>query len=187
MSIFTYIFFPREVDDPRYLSNCYIHNISYEKADNMGFIPWFAQWNEELLFKRKYYSISILPSDFKFSFANEKVFKYEMRGNFIGTIDKKRSMSSNLKDLESVDEELSVNLNRIISDYISRHQLYHLINDNIESGESVEIYSQWLDWDAPDIWGPPEHIYELSLKEIFDNRKFYISTEKNDLYIIHKP
>ena len=110
-----------------------------------------------------------------------------MRGNFIGTIDKKRSMSSNLKDLKSVDEELFVNLNRIISDYISRHQLYHLINDNIESGESVEIYSQWLDWDAPDIWGPPEHIYELSLKEIFDNRKFYISTEKNDLYIIHKP
>ena len=35
MSIFTYIFFPREVHDPRYLSNCYIHNISYEKADNM--------------------------------------------------------------------------------------------------------------------------------------------------------
>lgn len=51
----------------------------------------------------------------------------------------------------------------------------------------MEIYSQWLDWDAPDIWGPPEHIYELSLKEVFDNRKFYISTEKNDLYTIHKP
>ena len=181
MSMFMFIFFPRELsgDCKRrlHLNEVFTYN-SFKK---FGVIPWFAQWNEELLFKRKYYSISILPSDFKFSFANEKVFKYEMRGNFIGTIDKKRSMSS------SVDEELSINLNRIISDYLSRHQLYHLINDNIKNGESVEIYSQWLDWDMPEVWGPPEHIYELSLKEIFDNRKFYISTEKNDLYIIHKP
>ena len=150
-----FIFFPRELsgDCKRrlHLNEVFTYN-SFKK---FGVIPWFAQWNEELLFKRKYYSISILPSDFKFSIANEKVFKYEMRGNFIGTIDKKRSMSSNLKDLVSVDEEL-------------------------------EIYSQCLDLDMPEVWGPPEHIYDLSLKEIFDNRRFSISTEKNDLYIIHK-
>lgn len=116
----------------------------------------------------------------------KNIYSYELNGNFIEPIDREL-IDSDLNVIKSSDTVLSINLDRIISDYISRHQLYHLINDNIESGESVEIYSQWLDWDAPDIWGPPEHIYELSLKEIFDNRKFYISTEKNDLYIIHKP
>lgn len=59
MSIFTYIFFPREVHDPRYLSNCYIHNMSYEKADNMGFIPWFAKWNESIISEKEYLSLTL--------------------------------------------------------------------------------------------------------------------------------
>ena len=185
MSIFTYIFFPREVDDPRYLSNCYIHNISYEKADNMGFTPWFAKWNESIISENEYLSLTLFKrgGSERFPFVRN-FFAYALVEDMSDAFTHGKAEYYKRSFWEKA---IDVVLEHITIDCISRHQLYHLINDNIESGESVEIYSQWLDWDAPDIWGPPEHTYELSLKEIFDNRKFYISTEKNDLYIIHKP
>ena len=186
MSLFMFIFLPRELTD-KCQRNLHLNEVfTYDSFKKLDLIPWFAQWNEKFLFKRKYYSISMQSSDFEFSFASKNVFKYELRGNFIGPIDKSL-IDSDLEVIKSTDTVVAMNLSRIISDNLSRHQLYHLINDNIKSGECVEIYSQWLDWDAPDIWGPPKHTYELSLKEVFDNRKFFISTEENDLYIIHKP
>ena len=39
--------------------SCYIHNISYEKADNMGFTPWFAKWNESIISENEYLSLTL--------------------------------------------------------------------------------------------------------------------------------
>lgn len=185
MSLFSYIFFPRKIYDKNYLSHYTFYGISYEKADSLGLIPWFAQWNEHILSKTEYLSLTLFDSGGNdgFPFVTNQ-YSYELIENISEKLDLEH-INYLKKNFE--DKALDTALDTIVSDSINRHQLYHLINDNIKSGERVEIYSQWLDWDAPDVWGPPEHTYELSLKEVFDNRKFYISTEKNDLYIIHKP
>ena len=183
MSLFTYIFFSREIEDKNYVSNSSIYNISYEKADSLGYIPWFVKWNENVT-KKEYPSVTL------FKRGNNEGFPFVM--NFFAyAIIENTSEVFTQRDVDYHkrsfgDKALDAILEDIVTDSINRHQLYHLINDNIKNGESVEIYSQWLDWDMPEVWGPPEHIYELSLKEIFDNRRFSISTEKNDLYIIHK-
>ena len=187
MSLFSYIFFPRPVNSFNFVNNYTCNRLTYNDLEKVGLIPWFALWYGAPIKKEEYLSLTLqdIEKRGKFPFAKNAC-SYELFADFIEPIDK-RLIDSDLEVIKSTDTVVATNLSRIISDNLSRHQLYHLINNNIKSGECVEIYSQWLDWDAPDIWGPPKHTYELSLKEVFDNRKFYISTEENDLYIIHKP
>ncbi len=33
--------------------------MSYEKADNMGVIPWFAKWNESIISEKEYLSLTL--------------------------------------------------------------------------------------------------------------------------------
>lgn len=185
MSLFSYIFFPRKIYDENYLSHYTFYRIGYEKADSLGLIPWFARWNNHILSKTKYLSLTLFDcgGNEGFPFVTNP-YSYELIENISEKLDLRHI---NYLKNNFGDKALDIALDTIVSDSINRHQLYHLINNNIKSGECVEIYSQWLDWDTPDTWGPPKHIYDLSLKEVFDNRKFYISNEENDLYIIHKP
>lgn len=114
-------------------------------------MPWFARWHDSPIRNREFLSLTLqeIENGNAFPFI-KNIYSYELNGNFIEPINREL-IDLDLNVIKSSDTVLSINLDRIISDYISRHQLYHLINDNIESGESVEIYSQWLDWDAPDI------------------------------------
>jgi len=94
---------------------------------------------------------------------------------------------NDLRILKTKDAVNYLYLTTKIRDIANRNLLYDLINENINSGENVEIYTQWVGMDDPEVWGPPDRTFEIFLEDVLNNRKFYLTTSSNDRYIIHKP
>jgi len=172
MSMFYFIIFPRELKD----------------LDKIAYLN-FRTYTKRLL-KEDFGGLLLTLRDYnnRFSFIenNSDQHVYELEGDF-NEPRKREFYKSHLEILKTKFEVNYLYLVTRIQDMAHRNQLYDLINNNINSGEKVEIYSQWIYTDDPEVWGPPDNTYEIYLNDVLNNKKFYITTSSNDRYIIYKP
>ena len=77
-------------------------------------------------------------------------------------------------------------LDMLIETRLEHHQLYDVIDQNISSGEFVEIYNEWLSEEWKDVWGPPKETLSFSLDDVLDEKKFDLDACERKKYIINK-
>ena len=81
---------------------------------------------------------------------------------------------------------LAGSLRRLIETRLEHQQLYEVIDQNISSGEFVEIYNEILHEEWKDVWGPPKETRSFSLDDVLDEKKFDLDICDWKKYIIYK-
>ncbi|MDD5945373.1 MAG: hypothetical protein PUD43_06635 [Clostridia bacterium] len=185
MSTFTYIILPREIDDALYKIDDETGYILYDNPASHSLIPWFLKWKTDDFSENDFKPIALDQNITELYFDLTTGFTYELSGDFEKELDKR--YIEHCKKLLGKEKTMDIVSKKILTDNISRHQLYHLIDNNIHSGEKAEIYSLQLGIDAHLNTELPKKIFEIKTVDIFDNNKFYQTTKYNSLYIIKKP
>lgn len=210
MSLLTFMFFPRKLENAGILASNSIftscdlktlHSLSYKEAKalktltydeikSIAKIPLITDTYSKVLSKKRFSKLYIFDDvdvNNKFSFINDnkELYTYSLESDFKKPYSEKR-LKEDLLILKTKFAVNNVNITVSIQDRALRNLLFDLVNENINSGEHVEIYSQWIDMDTPEIWGPPDNTYDIYLEDVLNNRKFYLTTNSNDRYIIHK-
>ena len=188
MSLFSFIFFPRELDENR------LHEIISDKLydyDSLNKFPFFHQEHldglSDIIGKRMFSGIYISKEpDLKFKGYFHNKFYYLMDNYLYFKPETTESMQRliNYKDINL--STLKLNLEILIESRLNRHQLFTIIDENIKKGEFVEIYNEWLNESWKYTWGPPKETIELSLSDVLSERKFNLSGSEWKKYIIYK-
>lgn len=189
MSQFSFVIFPRKIENIEKESGMNFGKITYDEIKTIAKINFISEIYINKLLKETFRLLRVRPCDYdnKFSFLPDNFSQcvYELEGNFYEP-ETGADYNSDLIDLKAKFAVNYMYLVRRIQDMADRNQLYDLINENINSGEKVEVYSQWIHTDSPEIWGPPDNTYEISLEDVLSQKKFYSTTSSDDRFIIYK-
>ena len=186
MSLFSFIFFPRELDENR------LHEIISDKLydyDSLNKFHFFHQEHldglSDIIGKRMFSGIYISKEpDLKFKGTFHNKFYYIMSNYLYFSPD---LIETTRKFVNGEDYgNAHINLEVLIKSRLERHQLFTIIDENIKKGEFVEIYNEWLNESWKYTWGPPKETIELSLSDILSERKFNLCDCEWKKYIIYK-
>ena len=188
MSLFSFIFFPRELDENR------LHEIISDKLydyDSLNKFHFFHQEHldglSDIIGKRMFSGIYISKEpDLKFKGTFHNKFCYLM-DNYLYYDPERIEAIQKYIDCKDTHNQLSqLDLTILLKSRLNRHQLFTIIDENIKKGEFVEIYNEVLHDDWKYIWGPPKETVELSLNDILSERKFNLCDSRWKKYIIYK-
>ena len=160
MSIISFILFPRKIDWKGY--NRIVFKDFYNKEDliKLGIdFPEDLPDDDELL--QGLYISGVRKTKINGNFTNK--YMYSLAGTFYL-----------LNGYDLVND---------INTKISRKQLYAVIDKNIDYGECVEVYSEWLDDEWKEQWGEPDCVKNILLEDIFDKNKFDLDESKVKIVI----
>ena len=188
MSLYSFIFFPRELDEKK------LHEIISAQQYSYASLSKYTFFKEEHLDKVEdimgnetfsgIYLTRETRSEFKGSFKNKYCYILSHYLYF-----KKDDIDRAKKFIECPDYDLhypELYLETLIETRLEHHQLYEVIDKNISSGEFVEIYNEWLSEEWKDVWGPPKETRSFSLDDVLDEKKFDLDICEWKKYIINK-
>ena len=188
MSLFSFIFFPRELDENR------LHEIISDKLydyDSLCKFPFFHQEHLDEFYGKMDSGmvggiyISKEP-DLKFKGTFHNKFCYVMSNYLYFSPDlietTRKFVNGEIKDFDDSHMDIEI----LIKSRLERHQLFTIIDENIKKGEFVEIYNEWLNESWKYTWGPPKETIELSLNDVLSERKFNLCDCEWKKYIIYK-
>ena len=188
MSLYSFIFFPRELDEKNLRKILPEHNYSYDELSKLPFIKEEHLDNlGDIMGNETFSGIGLMRetrSEFKGSFKNKYCYILSHYLYF-----KKDDIDRAKKFIECPDYDLhypELYLETLIETRLEHHQLYEVINQNIYSGEFVEIYTETLREDWKDVWGPPKETRSFSLDDVLDEKKFDLDICEWKKYIINK-
>ena len=188
MSLFSFIFFPRELDENR------LHEIISDKLYDYDSLNKFHFFHQEHLDEfygkieremiRGIYLSKKTDLKFKGTFHNK--FCYVMSNYLYFSPDlietTRKFVNGEIKDFDDSHMDIEI----LIKSRLERHQLFTIIDENIKKGEFVEIYNEWLNESWKYTWGPPKETIELSLSDVLSERKFNLCDCEWKKYIIYK-
>ena len=188
MSLYSFIFFPRELDEKKLHEIISVHQYSYASLSKF---PFFKEEHldkvEDIMGNETFPGIGLMRetrSEFKGGFQNK--FCYILSHYLYFDTDE-MDMTRNFIAGRDYDlPYLAGSLHRLIETRLEHHQLYEVINQNIYSGEFVEIYTETLREDWKDVWGPPKETRSFSLDDVLDEKKFDLDICEWKKYIINK-
>ena len=188
MSLYSFIFFPRELDEKNLRKILPEHNYSYDELSKLPFIKEEHLDNlGDIMGNETFPGIGLMRetrSEFKGGFQNK--FCYILSHYLYFDTDE-MDMTRNFIAGRDYDlPYLAGSLNRLIETRLEHHQLYEVIDKNISSGEFVEIYNEWLSEEWKDVWGPPKETRSFSLDDVLDEKKFDLDICEWKKYIINK-
>ena len=188
MSLYSFIFFPRELDEKK------LHEIISAQQYSYASLSKYTFFKEEHLDKVEdimgnetfsgIYLTRETRSEFKGGFKNKFCYILSHHLYF-----KKDDIDTAKKIIECPDYVLyntKLYLDILIKTRLEHHQLYDVIDQNISSGEFVEIYNEWLSEEWKDVWGPPKETRSFSLDDVLDEKKFDLDICEWKKYIINK-
>ena len=188
MSLYSFIFFPRELDEKNLRKILPEHNYSYDELSKLPFIKEEHLDNlGDIMGNETFSGIGLMRetrSKFKGSFKNKYCYILSHYLYF-----KKDDIDRAKKFIECPDYDLhypELYLETLIETRLEHHQLYEVIDENISSGEFVEIYNEWLSEEWKDVWGPPKETRSFSLDDVLDEKKFDLDICEWKKYIINK-
>ena len=188
MSLYSFIFFPRELDEKSLRKILPGHNYSYDELSKLPFIKEEHLDNlGDIMGNETFPGIGLMRetrSEFKGSFKNK--FCYILSHYLYFRTDE-MDMTRNFIEGRDYDlPYLAGSLRRLIETRLEHHQLYEVIDQNISSGEFVEIYNETLHEEWKDVWGPPKETRSFSLDDVLDEKKFDLDICEWKKYIINK-
>ena len=188
MSLYSFIFFPRELDEISLHEIVSVYPYRYHSLSKFPFLKEEHLDNLEYMMDDEIFpGIYLTPetgSKFKGSFKNK--FCYILSHYLYFDTDE-MDMTRNFIAGRDYDlPYLAGSLHRLIETRLEHHQLYEVINQNIYSGEFVEIYTETLREDWKDVWGPPKETRSFSLDDVLDEKKFDLDICEWKKYIINK-
>lgn len=192
MSLYTFIFFPREINEENFREQVSKNGIYY-----LTDLKRFPYLEHEMLnryadiLEKEMFSGAYLHREneeyLKFTGNFQNKFCYELCGDFWRTKKDFDKFRNQLDDgAFDSDVECASIIEIITTAKIERHQLYTFIDDNINSGEFVEIYDEWLDEEWKDVWGPPLKTVQLTIEDILSVERFNLFREERTKFIVYK-
>ncbi len=188
MSLYSFIFFPRELDEKSLHEIVSVYPYRYHSLSKF---PFFKEEHldrvEDIMGNETFSGIYLTRetrSEFKGGFKNKFCYILSHHLYF-----KKDDIDTAKKIIECPDYVLyntKLYLDILIKTRLEHHQLYDVINQNISSGEFVEIYNETLHEDWKDVWGPPKETRSFSLDDVLDEKKFDLDACERKKYIINK-
>ena len=188
MSLYSFIFFPRELDEKKLHEIISVHQYSYASLSKF---PFFKEEHldkvEDIMGNETFTGIYLMRetrSKFKGGFKNKYCYILSHHLYF-----KKDDIDTAKKIIECPDYDISypkLYLNILIKTRLEHYQLYNVIDKNISSGEFVEIYNEILHEEWKDVWGPPKETRSFSLDDVLDEKKFDLDICEWKKYIINK-
>ena len=188
MSLYSFIFFPRELDEKKLHEIISAQQYSYASLSKYTFFKEeHLDKVEDIMGNETFPGIGLMRetrSEFKGGFQNK--FCYILSHYLYFDTDE-MDMTRNFIAGRDYDlPYLAGSLNRLIETRLEHHQLYEVIDKNISSGEFVEIYNEWLSEEWKDVWGPPKETRSFSLDDVLDEKKFDLDICEWKKYIINK-
>lgn len=188
MSLFSFIFFPRKLDEKR------LYEIISDKLYDYSSLSKFPFFHQEHLddFYNKMddgmisgiYIHKEPYLKFKGNFHNK--FYYLLSHHlyyYVDTIENTRKFVN--KEIKVFDKS-NMDMEILIESALEHYQLFTIIDENIKHGEFVEIYNEVLHDDWKFIWGPPRETIELSLNDVLSERTFNLSGSGWKKFVIYK-
>ena len=188
MSVYSFIFFPRELDEKSLQEIVSVYPYRYHSLSKF---PFFKEEHldrvEDIMGNETFPGIGLMRetrSEFKGGFKNK--FCYILSHYLYFRTDE-MDMTRNIIEGRDYDlPYLAGSLRRLIETRLEHQQLYDVIDQNISSGEFVEIYNEILHEDWKDVWGPPKETLSFSLDDVLDEKKFDLDACEWKKYIINK-
>ena len=188
MSLFSFIFFPRKLDEKR------LYEIISDKLYNYSALSNFPFFHEEhldsfsdIIGEREFRGLYISKEpnlSFKGNFYNK--FYYMMDNYLYYDCDRIEAIQKYIKCNDINYNPSSIDITILLKSRLNRHQLFTVIDENIKHGEFVEIYNEVLHDDWKFIWGPPRETIELSLNNVLSERTFNLSGSGWKKFVIYK-
>ena len=188
MSLFSFIFFPRKLDEKR------LYEIISDKLYDYSSLSKFPFFHQEHLddFYNKMddgmisgiYIHKEPYLKFKGNFHNK--FYYLLSHHlyyYVDTIENTRKFVN--KEIKVFDKS-NMDMEILIESALEHYQLFTIIDENIKHGEFVEIYNEVLHDDWKFIWGPSRETIELSLNDVLSERTFNLSGSGWKKFVIYK-
>ena len=173
MSLFSFIFFPRKVD-MEHFKGLVTETGVYDLND----LEKYSFINKTLL---GVYLHESEKAYFKGTFRNKYYYILSVNSfhdpNHVKSIKEQLDMGLEITDKKALEHLINASL--------FLNLLYSIIDRNINNGEFVEIYSEWLSDEWKYVWGPPKKTIELSLNDILSFGTLDIFSEQQK-YIIYK-
>ena len=188
MSLYSFIFFPRELDEKSLHEIVSVYPYRYHSLSKFPFLKEEHLDNlEDMMDDEIFPGIYLTPetrSKFKGGFKNK--FCYILSHHLYYDTNKTDMAKKFIECRDDAPANTERYLDMLIETRLEHHQLYEVIDQNISSGEFVEIYNEILHEDWKDVWGPPKETRSFSLDDVLDEKKFdlYICGWKK--YIINK-
>ena len=185
MSLYSFIFFPREIDMPHFKSLVNENGIyHFNDLDKYSFFDKdFLTKHLKLASSEMFGGVYIHRAgrlNFKGEFKNK--YYYELSVN--STFNPKRAESIEKRLLNGKDIDSVSDLRCYINAKMVSNLLYHIIDHNLKEGEFVEIYSEWLDEEWKYVWGPPKKDVSIRLDELlsFECPEIFYENVKYTIY-----
>ena len=188
MSLFSFIFFPRKLDEKR------LYEIISDKLydfSSLSKLPFFHQEHLDDFYNKMddgmisgIYIHKEPYLKFKGNFHNK--FYYLLSHHlyyYVDTIENTRKFVN--KEIKIFDKS-NMDMEILIESALEHYQLFTIIDENIKHGEFVEIYNEVLHDDWKFIWGPPRETIELSLNDVLSERTFNLSGSGWKKFVIYK-
>ena len=188
MSLYSFIFFPRKLDEKKLHEIISAQQYSYASLSKY---PFFKEEHldrvEDIMGNETFSGIYLTPeteSKFKGSFKNK--FCYILSHHLYYDTNKTDMAKKFIECRDDAPANAERYLDILIKTRLEHYQLYEVIDKNISSGEFVEIYNEWLSEEWKDVWGPPKETRIFSLYNVLDEKKFDLDICEWKKYIINK-
>lgn len=188
MSLYSFIFFPRELDEKSLHEIVSVYPYRYHSLSKF---PFFKEEHldrvEDIMGNETFSGIYLTRetrSEFKGGFKNK--FCYILSHHLYYDTNKTDMAKKFIECRDDAPANAERYLDMLIETHLEHHQLYDVINQNISSGEFVEIYNEILHEDWKDVWGPPKETRSFSLDDVLDEKKFDLDICEWKKYIINK-